>query len=117
MDSELDVQWNVTFTGYPRPTLIWFNNNCAEISKLNKPQKYAVETLGNMTTLTVHQLQLNDTGTYTLRAYNQLEKVDQKLHLFVRSEFWYIHPSILSAPESIDQIWIHHNVSDNLFQN
>lgn len=86
-DSKSSAAWHVAFTGYPRPNLAWYDNNFNEISKMVKPGKYVIGTSDNITILNINQLELTDTGEYTLKASNQIESVSKKFQLLVRGRF------------------------------
>lgn len=84
-DPDADAEWNVRFSGYPHPKLVWYDNNLNEITKGS--QKFDVKISKDITMFKIRRLQLNDTGEYTLRAHNQIEDVQKKFQLLVRGGF------------------------------
>lgn len=81
-----DATWTVNYMGHPKPELAWYDNyNNQIISNLNDQiKKYDVTFGARHTTLKIHQVELGDTGNYTLRAWNGRISKERSFELVVR---------------------------------
>lgn len=79
--------WQVKFKGHPKPTLVWrdnFNREISMLSKKVKGGKYKVTTTDDYTILKIRYLELQDSGFYTLKAFNDLITTEKKFQLVVK---------------------------------
>ncbi len=85
--TKLLAVWRVKYKGYPQPTVVWYDNYGREITKLNsseKTDKYLVDTQSDYTTLKINYLELQDSGIYTLKVYNQLLTSEKEFELVIK---------------------------------
>lgn len=79
----------VWYSGYPTPTLVWYDNHGAEIpwtktKDTNRSHKFEASQDKRSTTLKIKNLQINDSGYYILYANNGRMQKEQKFQLLVK---------------------------------
>ena len=72
----------VPFTGSPQPKVVWLHNG----RKLPDPTRITVETIHNMTALTLSRVKRTDAGKYSLGLQNASGTVDVSVKLNVVGE-------------------------------
>lgn len=78
--------WQVKYKGHPKPTLEWYNNLDRIITTYNDEsrEKYEVNITSDYTILKINSLTGDDSGNYTLKAYNRRDSMEKKFELIVR---------------------------------
>lgn len=80
------ASWNVKYSGYPKPTIIWrdpHNNEIPWTELESHDHKIEAKRFEHQTTLTIRKPTISDSGNYTLHAENGIETKDKKFELFV----------------------------------
>lgn len=75
--------WRVKYKGYPTPTFDWYRGDNKILSDHNKNGKYEMIVTKNTITLKIRNISRNDSGIYTLKAYNGLFKTEKSFPLNV----------------------------------
>ncbi|KAM7353304.1 PDGF- and VEGF-receptor related isoform 6-T7 [Cochliomyia hominivorax] len=74
------VQMSVRYSGYPWPTIKWFNPNGTEIFKSNK---FDITTDDVSSTLKIFNTRLWDTGTYVVEAVNSETSLKREFNVTI----------------------------------
>lgn len=79
----------VWYSGYPNPTLAWYDNHGTEIpwtktTDTNFSRKFEAKQDKRSTTLKIKNLQMSDSGYYILYANNGRMQKEQKFQLLVK---------------------------------
>ncbi|XP_055710177.1 vascular endothelial growth factor receptor 1 isoform X3 [Phlebotomus papatasi] len=82
------VQWIIHYTGYPRPiTLTWYDNQGREISSWGDAEnKYTVTIRENECIFRIRNIELRDSGEYTLKADNTMVERSITVKLIVEEK-------------------------------
>ncbi|XP_014211548.1 vascular endothelial growth factor receptor 1-like [Copidosoma floridanum] len=79
------VTFSAHVNAYPTPTLTWLGTNGKKISSGNK---FTVTNVPPATSLTIHSVQIQDMGIYTLQANNDVEVKHLNFSLEVHAKPW-----------------------------
>lgn len=85
ISSNKEAKWRVQFKGHPKPLLTWYDNVGKPIMT-EHDEKYEVNTSNEHTILKIKQLELKDSGIYTLRAINDMTSESKEFELVVRGK-------------------------------
>lgn len=77
------AKWRVEYKGHPKPMLTWLDTTNKSIMPDNG-EKFEVSTNNEYTILKIKQLELKDSGIYTLWAINDAMNVSKEFELVVK---------------------------------
>lgn len=89
----------IPFSGSPEPTCTWKYKN----SKLPDARRFKVDTIKNMTSMTIAKTVRSDSGKYSLSLENEYGKASFSIELVVLGE--YSFPGL-----NLDGIWVHRSI-------
>ena len=86
----------IKYKAYPDAEFAWFKNHKEDI--FDNTTKYEITKSYKDITLTIKQLNINDTGNYTLKAFNGYKEADYTMQVLVKDKPQLLMEPIYSKP-------------------
>lgn len=80
------AKWYVKVIGYPLPRSQWYDNFGKEINNDLMGGKHTIQLTKNHTQLIIKNLEISDSGIYTLKASNSFEEQTKEFKLTVKGK-------------------------------